>query len=568
MPTSKKNTPAAAKDQTFFNLEFKTWIETAKIYFENKTSTSTNQVSAGSQFAKVIFVRQENLDLALKLIARELSIKQIDFVKKSQLEYFEFHGNKGPIWLIRPLSKSNESKNSISSKNHRALIAPAESCKLRELFGQVVRGQSQYTLTKLEIIFAEAQVEDIRQALLGLELASYRFSQEFFVKGKKLPRLEIFDLRFRKLERKQDKKSADLLLKKSIQGESLKAIAIEAKAVNLARHLVNLPPNILNPKSYAAEIEKCFQSLPNLSIDIWKDDKLEKENMNLLRAVGQGAQFGPRLVHLKYRPKPNATQAKNQVHRPIAFVGKGITFDSGGLDIKPSSGMRLMKKDMGGSAAALGLCYWASASNYSYPLDFYLSIAENSVDEKAFRPSDVIVARNSMSVEIHNTDAEGRLVLADALDVAIKQQGANEPQAVINIATLTGAIKVGLGTEIAGMFCNQDLMSEMLFEAGREQNDLCWPMPLFQNYRNQLKSSFADMSNCSDSGFGGAISAALFLESFVGDKPWAHLDIYAWKDGASGAFSESGGNGQSVLMLAHYLRQVSARFDEGVKLFN
>ena len=362
---------------------------------------------------------------------------------------------------------------------------------------------------------------------------------------------------------KQGRKSGNILLQKSINTESLKTIAKEAKAINIARHLVNLPPNILNPETYATEVESTFKN-QGLSVEVWKDERLKKENMNLLRAVGQGSEFSPRLVHLKYRPKFQNDKIKA---KPIAFVGKGITFDTGGLDIKPANGMRLMKKDMGGSAAILGLCYWASATEYAYPLDFYLSIAENSVDEKAFRPSDVIVARSGASVEIHNTDAEGRLVLADALDVAIKQQGPNEPLLVINVATLTGAIKVGLGTEVAGLFCNHDLLSDMLFESGREQNDLCWPMPLFQSYRNQLRSQFADMSNCSDSGYGGAISAALFLESFIGDKPWAHLDIYAWREGISGAFSESGGSGQSVLMLSNFLTHIAQSFDHGEKIF-
>ncbi len=564
MAKSKKNSQEISSDNQFFKMSFKTWIESAKINFENKTTTSSNQPSAAANFAKVIFVRSSDFELANKLITRELSLKQIDFIKKSKLEFFEFHGNKGPIWIVRPLNLATSTQAKSPVSFHRGLIKPDEETRVRDFFGQICRGLAQFSLSKLEVIFVDASGEEMRQALIGLELASYRFTQEYFGKEKKLPKLEIYDLRFQKVSRD----SGSPLLQKSINAETLKTIAKEAKAINLARHLVNLPPNVLNPETYANEIEKCFKSMPNLTLDIWKDDKLKKENMNLLRAVGDGAEFGPRLVHLRYRPKLTSDQSKARQPRPIAFVGKGITFDTGGLDIKPSSGMRLMKKDMGGSAAVLALCYWASSTNYPYPLDFYLSIAENAVSKRAFRPSDVVVSRNSTSVEIHNTDAEGRLVLADALDVAIKQQGPNEPLLVINIATLTGAIKVGLGTEVAGLFCNHDLLSDMLFEAGREQNDLCWPMPLFQNYRNQLKSQFADMSNCSDAGFGGAISAALFLESFVGQKAWAHLDIYAWKEGAMGAFSEAGGSGQSVLMLTNFLTQVAQSFDRGEHLFS
>ncbi len=563
MDQSKKNQVEKSTEKLFFKMPFTTWIESARIQFENKTTTSSNQLNSSANFAKVLVVRESDFEIAAKIIARELSLKQIDYIKKSKLEFFEFHGNKGPIWLIRPLDLALAQKKQRALDVHRGLIRPEESAKLRDLFGQLVRGISNFSILRLEVVFADATAEEIRQALIGFELASYRFNQDYFGKNRKLPKLDIFDLRFRKL----DRSSGSPLLQKSINSEVLKLISKEAKAINIARHLVNLPPNILNPETFVAEIENGFQALPDLSIEVWKDEKLKKENMNLLRAVGQGAEFGPRLVHLKYRPKTKSDPAKTRQQKPIAFVGKGITFDSGGLDMKPSSGMRLMKKDMGGSAAVLGICYWASSTNYPHPLDFYLSIAENSVDEKAFRPSDVIIARNLTSVEIHNTDAEGRLVLADALDVAAKQQGPNEPLLIINIATLTGAIKVGLGTEIAGLFCNHDLLSDMLFEAGREQNDLCWPMPLFQNYRNQLKSQFADMSNCSDSGYGGAISAALFLESFVGRLPWAHLDIFAWKDGVSGPFSEAGGSGQSVLMLTNFLNQMRESFDRGEKLF-
>ncbi|MEK7357338.1 MAG: leucyl aminopeptidase family protein, partial [Bdellovibrionota bacterium] len=257
---------------------------------------------------------------------------------------------------------------------------------------------------------------------------------------------------------------------------------------------------------------------------------------------------GPCLVHLSYRPKMKTADA-----RPIAIVGKGVTFDSGGLDVKPSSGMRWMKKDMGGSAASVGLAYWAVTSGLPLPLDIYLSLAENAIGGASFRPGDVITARNGTTVEIGNTDAEGRLVLADALDVAVTRK--EMPAAVINIATLTGAIKVGLGADIAGLFSNNDSLATEIEEAGRRTGDLSWRMPLFQPYKSMLRSTFADTNNCSDGGFGGAITAALFLEMFVKDVPWAHLDIYAWKDGSGGPYAESGGNGQPIQALASVLEK-------------
>ena len=274
--------------------------------------------------------------------------------------------------------------------------------------------------------------------------------------------------------------------------------------------------------------------------------------MGLLLAVGLAADAGPRLVHLRYRPA-NAPEGA----RPVAIVGKGVTFDSGGLDIKPASGMRLMKKDMGGSAAAVAVMKWAERTELPLPLDIYVALAENAIGSRAFRPGDVVMARSGLTIEISNTDAEGRLVLADALDVALTQEKEEMPGMIINIATLTGAIKVGLGAEIAGLFANNDHLADVLSEAGVATGDLMWRMPLFQPYRAQLKSASADMMNSAEGGFGGAITAALFLESFVGQTPWAHLDVYAWKDGASGAWTEGGGNGQPVQALCEALTRLA-----------
>jgi leucyl aminopeptidase len=325
-----------------------------------------------------------------------------------------------------------------------------------------------------------------------------------------------------------------------------------ALSMNIARHYTNLPPGDLNPRTYAESLVNLFSKSEAVAVEVWEGDKLVEERMNMLIAVGQASNEGPRFVHMRYRPK------KASGEKPIALVGKGITFDSGGLDIKPSSGMRWMKKDMGGSAAVVGLVKWAERTEYPHPIDAYVSLAENSVGSRAFRPGDVLKARNGMTVEISNTDAEGRLVLADALDVAVSQEGVDKPSAVINIATLTGAIKVALGTDIAGLFSNSDHLASVLFDAGLSRGDLMWRMPLFQAYRSQLKSSFADCLNCSEGGFAGAITAALFLESFVKGIPWAHLDIFAWKDSPTGAWAEMGGSAQSVQALSEALTRLAA----------
>lgn len=404
-------------------------------------------------------------------------------------------------------------------------LKASSDSRIRDAVGQSLAHLERYEVQSAEYILNLPQ-EQISAAILGLEVGLYRFKRVF---KKEAPKFRI-----------SVSHRGNAVTKKTLE----QGIAL-GEAINLARHLTNLPPNILHPVSYATAIQKLFSDLKNVDVEVWDEARLEKEKMGLLLAVGQGAQNPPRLVHIRYRPSGAGQRA------PFALVGKGITFDSGGLDIKPSSGMRLMKKDMGGSAAVVGLALWAAKSGVKHPIDFYVALAENSVSERSFRPSDVIVARSGHSVEIHNTDAEGRLVLADALDVAVTNR--SKPRCVVDIATLTGAIKVALGSHVAGLFCNDVKLAGALSSACQKAGDFAWPMPLIQKYRNSMNSPFADFVNAVD-GFGGAVTAALFLERFVRDVPWAHFDIYAWKDAADGAWLESGGSGQMVAGLAHWLR--------------
>jgi leucyl aminopeptidase len=392
--------------------------------------------------------------------------------------------------------------------------------------------------------------DGVGQALIALERAEVSFARfDFDVPEASLPAallgLELSLYRYKRVLADQPAKIALAL---AHRGTALTkpGTGVElGRAVNLARHLVNLPPNLLNPVTYAEFIGEVFAAFKTVRIDTWDETRLARERCGLHLAVGAGSSSAPRLVKLSYRP---AKSAKGVA--PIALVGKGITFDSGGLDIKPAAGMRLMKKDMGGSAAVLGALYWAALTGANTPIDAYVALAENSISSRAFRPGDVLTARNGTSVEIHNTDAEGRLVLADALDVAVTAEV--KPELVIDVATLTGAIKVALGAQLAGLFGTDEKLSAGLARAGTASGDLTWAMPLVQRYRTQSNSNFADVVNAVD-GFGGAITAALFLEKFARDVPWAHLDIYAWKDAPEGAWAEGGGSGQGVLLLAEWL---------------
>ncbi|WP_413575071.1 M17 family metallopeptidase [Bdellovibrio sp. HCB290] len=506
-----KKKASAAKAST--KLQIRSWIETFEIGKEPKTK---NEMTGF-----VYFLGSEDANKLNGLVEEHALAWQMESLKKNDKEFIYFIGLQGPVWILRPRGKN--------SVGHDGLLDEATYTWARDQFGSLVPHIKAHQVKALRVEFSGTEKVQELGALVGLDMAPYNYRQ--FVDGKQLVDLPKVNL----LKTSDD-------FDKSL----IKEASVRARAVTLARHLVNLPPNDLNPKSYSDLATKKISWGKNLKVTVWEEKKLISEKMGLHLSVGQGAAHGPRMVHLKYRP------TKKSGLKPVAFVGKGITFDTGGLDIKPSSAMRLMKKDMGGSAAVIALALWASESQYAGPLDFYLALAENAVDANAFRPSDIVTARNGMKVEIDNTDAEGRLVLADVLDVACKQKGSDDPEYVIDVATLTGAIKVGLGADIAGLFSNDDDLANELTKAGQRAGDLNWRMPLFDKYWGDLSSPFADCKN-SGGGFGGAITAALFLQKFVGGKKWAHLDIYAWSDRASGAIGSSGGSGQAVQCLIEFL---------------
>ncbi|MCB0356804.1 MAG: leucyl aminopeptidase family protein [Bdellovibrionales bacterium] len=374
----------------------------------------------------------------------------------------------------------------------------------------------------IEIVFIHCTKEQIKGAILGLGISQYSFKSSQEKKCK---------VHFKFIGNKIDKKD-------------LEFIQAQYEAVNLSRHLVNLPSGSLDPKSYVTLIKDIFKSE---KVKVMSTQELKKAHMGLILGVGGGADTGPYLVQLSIKKA-----GKNK--KTTAFVGKGITFDSGGLDIKPASAMRLMKKDMGGSATLVGLAYYLMKTRAKVNCEFYLGIAENAISSKSFRPGDVLKSKKGLTVEIHNTDAEGRLVLADALYLAATQN--DKPQVLIDVATLTGAIKAGLGAYLPGLFCNNEKLQNELLTAAKVRSEPLWPMPLDPQMESSLQSNVADIVNSND-GFGGAINAALFLEKFTEGLPWAHFDIYAWTDSPRGALREKGGSGQLVQSLIKYLGVLS-----------
>jgi leucyl aminopeptidase len=360
-----------------------------------------------------------------------------------------------------------------------------------------------------------------RHAALGWALAAYRFTRY----------------------RKDENARPQLVLP---QGEGVARACHLAEATWHARDLVNTPANDLGPEELAAAVEAVagrFSAACNVIVG----DELLRANYPAVHAVGRASTRAPRLIDLTWG---DAAAPK------LTLVGKGVCFDTGGLDIKPSSNMLLMKKDMGGAALMLALAQCVMALDLPVRLRLLVPAVENSVSGDAFRPGDVLTMRSGTTVEITNTDAEGRLVLADALAEADGEQ----PQLLLDAATLTGAARVAVGPELPALFTPDDGLAADLLRAGAAGFDPLWRLPLHAPYLSYMKSQVADLANASSKPFAGAITAALFLQEFVKKTPaWAHLDVFAWNDDSRPGRPRGG----EAIALRALLALVEERFGNG-----
>jgi leucyl aminopeptidase len=334
-------------------------------------------------------------------------------------------------------------------------------------------------------------------AMLGWLLAQYRFDRY----------------------RKPDKADGPRVL---LTGEParIEEIVRVAEATAKVRDLVNTGASDCGPAELEAEAAAMARA-HGATLSVTKGRELEK-GYPMVHAVGQAAapDRAPRLIELEWG---------NPKHPRIAIVGKGVCFDSGGLDIKPSAGMRLMKKDMGGGAHALALAGLVMAARLKVRLHLLVPAVENAIAGNAFRPGDVLSTRKGLTVENTNTDAEGRLILGDALARA----GEEKPELILDFATLTGAARVALGPDLPATFSNDDALAQALIAAGTAESDPLWRLPLWDGYDEMLKSDVADLVNAPDSGFAGSVTAALFLRRFVPEGvAWAHFDTFAWRPAA------------------------------------
>jgi len=415
-----------------------------------------------------------------------------------------------PIWFVHPGNLNSVRKElgerggafvsagGFDAKPGRLLLLPAADGRLAgALFGiekpdasdidRFRPGQLPGLLPPGTYRFANSP-HDERLAVLAFALGSYQFS------------------RYRKAEARNVK----LVLPAGLDGEDLTHII---EGVTLCRDLTNTPSNDMGP----AELEAAARALAKrhgAKVQVTSGDALAK-NFPLVSAVGGGSSRAPRLIDITLG---KATDPK------VTLVGKGVCFDTGGLDIKPDTGMLNMKKDMAGAATALALAHMVIARSLKLRLRVIIPAVENSISGTSFRPRDVYVSRKGVSVEIGNTDAEGRLILADALALADE----DKPALIVDFATLTGAARVALGPDVPPFFTDDDALAEQLMRAGAAENDPLWRMPLWRPYETMLDSKVADLNNVATGGHGGAITAALFLRRFVTAKSWVHLDIFAW----------------------------------------
>jgi len=377
--------------------------------------------------------------------------------------------------------------------------------KLRNLLGQIVKMAQKLNAQTLSLFWPEAFgcADKVQAATEGFVLSGYRFDKWKTTKEPSAP------------------KSLQLVCKLSAPQTRQLQNAVRlgqciANAQNWSRALTDEPAHSLTPLALA-KAAKTMARQHGLKARVFGRKELERLRMGMFLAVAQGSALEPQLIELRYEPK----SAAHKKRKPLYWVGKAVTFDSGGLSLKTHGNMLGMHSDMAGAAAVMGAMQVVATLRPPFPVVALLGACENMPSHKAYRPSDILTSRMGKTVEVCNTDAEGRLILGDLLCMAVE----NKPQAIVNVATLTGACMVALGQFIAGLFCNDETLAAQMERAAKQAGEQMWRLPLCELQKDGLKSNVADLKNTSDSAYGGAINGALFLREFVKETPWAHLDM-------------------------------------------
>lgn len=395
-------------------------------------------------------------------------------------------GGDGPVEVLVGLGPSRE-------------ITPDKVRRAAAAYARVVARHRTVACTMAAGVGPVGAPEAVAAVAEGIRLASYRFTD---------------------YRNESDPKAPVNLSRVTLiaSGRGLRARLNEANAtvdaVELARDLGNTPGGHLTPEAFVAQARRALRGT-GVRMSVWDMERMRRERLGGVLAVNQGSEHEARFVTLSYSPEGGSGKPR------VALVGKGVTFDSGGLSLKPAQGMMAMKIDMAGAAAVLATMTALKAHKVSINVTAYIPLTDNMTGGDAQRPGDVFTARNGKTVEVLNTDAEGRLILADALSVAAE----SEPDAIIDIATLTGSASAALGTAYAALMATDDKLAGRIEAASERSGEKVWRMPLPTEYRSQLDSTVADLKNIGAGPYGGALVAGLFLKEFAGSKPWAHIDL-------------------------------------------
>ena len=459
----------------------------------------------------------KEIDADLELVVVVDKNFEHPFVKEYQnsLKTIGFSGNQDEIALLIESKKLFVGSNSLKGKDLRSAVASA----IRSILDKDIASLKIATYTNYDKCTAS-----IKALVEALALGSYSYT--IYKSEPKEPKLQTIYISSQSYNDKN-------IEKEKVKQTITKALNI-AQAVNFVRDIVNTPPDDFYPKIMAKTAKKLAKE-NNLECKILKPKEIKKENMNALLAVSRASQHEPRVIHLSYKPKnPKAV---------VSIIGKGLTYDSGGLSLKPSNFMVTMKLDKSGGAAVLGIMQAVSALGLEIEVHGFIGAVENMIGGNAYKPDDVLTAKNGKTIEVRNTDAEGRLVLADVLCYA---QEKVKSDVIIDIATLTGACVVALGEYTFGvMGTNKNLIEKMLHAANITAGEDAGYLPMNRHLKKGLKSNVADISNVSSSRYGGAITASMFLEEFIEEEnkdKWLHLDIAgpayfenAWGENPAGA---------------------------------
>ncbi|MES2345095.1 MAG: leucyl aminopeptidase [Chlamydiota bacterium] len=414
-----------------------------------------------------------------------------DDIAKLPIAAGDFKGDEAEIMLLYPTKGKLEKRVLLVGLGNKEKIS-LETC--RRSYAAVVKAAIKNKWKELNVIIPEAKgmLEGVCEGLL---LANYAFS-------------------------KMKKESTEVVKKAALLGVDQKELTLCKKigtvssAVNFARDLVNSNADEITPQALAKFAKDLEKEFPKIKTTVFGKKEIEKHKMGLLLAVSRASRHDPAFIIIEYQGNPSSKKRS-------AIVGKGITYDTGGLNIKPTGSMETMKCDMAGAAAVLGTLRAAAELDLKANIVGVIAATENAISADAYKPGDVYISYLGTSVEIDNTDAEGRLVLADALAYTEEHL---KPSCIVDLATLTGSVVVALGEEVTGLFSNDDTLANALIASGEKTHERLWRMPIYQEYRDQLKSSIADIKNAGGRK-GGSITAAIFLKEFIKDTPWAHLDI-------------------------------------------